>query len=226
MPFRPAATGDPNTPLILRFRNVTVLPAAEMMIPLVPEASVDATWPPPPSIVIDLVIVTAPKPPGSKALISPPAAVLEIAPAKVLQGAVRLQGLASSPTPETHVRVAWALAGCTAKARDVAARAIRRNLFLSIGLPSKDAPSSGRWLAARNVIRKSTCREIVLFSLQLQPTVIDFLRSRSVGAQRSSSLSTGRPAVSGHPVRLAGWSPRAFRPSTKSWSEWHASAFN
>jgi hypothetical protein len=42
-------------------------------------------------------------------LISPPSAVLEIAPAKVLHGAVRLQGLASSPTPETHVLVAWAL---------------------------------------------------------------------------------------------------------------------
>src|SRR4051812_36123228 len=59
----------------------------------------------------DLLIVTAPKPPGSRQLISPPAAVFEIAPAKVLQGAVRLHGLASSPTPETHVRVAWACAG-------------------------------------------------------------------------------------------------------------------
>jgi hypothetical protein len=33
-----------------------------------------------------------------------------MAPAKVLQGAVRLQGLASSPTPEIQVRVAWACA--------------------------------------------------------------------------------------------------------------------
>src|ERR1700755_1846154 len=56
-------------------------------------------------------MVTAPKPPGSRQLISPPAAVLEMAPAKVLQGAVRLQGLASSPTPETQVRDAWANAG-------------------------------------------------------------------------------------------------------------------
>jgi hypothetical protein len=32
--------------------------------------------------------------------------VFEIAPAKVLQGDTRLQGLASSPTPDTHVRVA------------------------------------------------------------------------------------------------------------------------
>src|SRR3954449_13290600 len=65
-------------------------------------------------IVSALVMVTAPKPPGSRQLISPAGAVLEIAPAKVLQGAVRLQGLASSPTPETQVRVAWALAGADA----------------------------------------------------------------------------------------------------------------
>jgi hypothetical protein len=54
-------------------------------------------------MVIDLVIVTAPNPPGSRQLISPFTAVLDMAPAKVLQGAVRLQGLASSPTPETQV---------------------------------------------------------------------------------------------------------------------------
>jgi len=33
-------------------------------------------------------------------------AVLLIAPANVLQGAVRLHGLASSPIPDTQVRVA------------------------------------------------------------------------------------------------------------------------
>src|SRR5215210_8358175 len=59
-------------------------------------------------MVSDLPIVTPPKPPGSRQLISPLGAVFEIAPAKVLHGAVRLHGLASSPTPETHVRVAWA----------------------------------------------------------------------------------------------------------------------
>src|SRR4051794_21256168 len=64
-------------------------------------------------IVIDLVIVTPPKPPGSRTLISPPPAVFEMAPAKVLHGAVRLHGFASSPTPETQVRVACALAGAT-----------------------------------------------------------------------------------------------------------------
>src|SRR5947207_15103585 len=81
-----------------------------MLIPLVPLTRTEAntSWQ---SIVIDLVIVTAPKPPGSRTLISPPAAVFEIAPANVLQGAVRLHGLTSSPTPDTHVRVACACAG-------------------------------------------------------------------------------------------------------------------
>src|SRR3954449_5676325 len=71
-------------------------------------------------MVIDFVMVTAPNPPGSSTLISPPAAVLLIAPAKVLQGAVRLQGLASSPTPETQVRVACAeaVAGSARTARE------------------------------------------------------------------------------------------------------------
>ena len=67
-------------------------------MPLVPAAS---TLPKLPwlTMAIDLVMVTAPKPPGSRTLISPPAAVFEMAPANVLHGAVRLQGLASSPTP-------------------------------------------------------------------------------------------------------------------------------
>src|SRR5947209_2838606 len=62
------------------------------------------------SIVIAFVIVRAPNPPGSRQSISPLAAVFEIAPANVLHGAVRLHGFASSPTPDTQVRVAWAVA--------------------------------------------------------------------------------------------------------------------
>jgi hypothetical protein len=61
-------------------------------------------------IAIDFVIVSEPNPPGSIQSISPHADVFVIAPAHVLQGAVRLHGLESSPTPETHVRVACALA--------------------------------------------------------------------------------------------------------------------
>src|SRR5215218_8421946 len=95
-------------PWMLRFRRRTLIPLPLMIAPLMPP---ELRMPPaygPPSIVIDLVMVTTPNPPGSSTLISPPAAVLEIAPAKVLQGAVRLHGLASSPTPDTQVRVAWA----------------------------------------------------------------------------------------------------------------------
>src|SRR5258708_33706103 len=87
---------------------ITSVAAAFMMTPVVPAARIPARVPVP-SRVIDLVIVTAPKPPGSSTEISPQAAVFEIAPAKVLHGAVRLHGLASSPTPDTHVREAWAL---------------------------------------------------------------------------------------------------------------------
>ena len=53
-----------------------------------------------------VVEVIAPKPPGSSTSISPPAAVFEIAPANVLHGSVREHGLASSPTPDTQVRIA------------------------------------------------------------------------------------------------------------------------
>src|SRR5579872_572817 len=101
-------------------------------MPLVPDTSTPAvpTWQ---MMAKDLVIVRAPKPPGSRQLISPPAAVLLIAPAKVLQGAVRLQGLASSPTPETHVRVACA---CAEEARArvkitiITAEFVSRNFFI------------------------------------------------------------------------------------------------
>src|SRR5215475_539855 len=72
-----------------------------------------------------LVMVTAPYPAGSRASISPPAAVLEIAPANVLHGAVRLQGLASSPTPDTHVRVACAKAELPTSTQAVNTHAVR-----------------------------------------------------------------------------------------------------
>ena len=86
----------------------TSLVPALMTTPFWPLFRMPAMEPPLPSMTRALVMVTAPKPPGSRTLISPLAAVLEMAPAKVLQGAVRLHGLASSPTPETQVRVAWA----------------------------------------------------------------------------------------------------------------------
>src|SRR5262245_2528966 len=91
---------------------------------------------------MDFVIVTAPNPPGSKQLISPPEAVFEIAPGKVLHGAVRLHGLASSPTPDTHVRVACAFAA-DAKNTQTAntAKALRVSLVSFIWVSSFITPS-------------------------------------------------------------------------------------
>src|SRR6185369_14764612 len=75
-------------------------------------------------MVMDLVMVKVPKPPGSRQSISPLMKVFEIAPEKVLHGAVRLHGSASLPTPETKVRVAWACAGAdNAKTASVVATA-------------------------------------------------------------------------------------------------------
>src|SRR6266567_3450232 len=96
---------------MLRRRTVFFKSVPEVMLTLiavVPAPRIETMQQP--SMVIDLVIVTAPNPAGSRASISPSVAVLEIAPAKVLQGAVRLHGLASSPTPDTQVRVACACA--------------------------------------------------------------------------------------------------------------------
>src|SRR5215472_17355086 len=104
-----------------------------MTIPLVPDTSTPAV-PASQEMMIDLVMVTAPNPPGSRQLISPNVAVLEMAPAKVLQGAVRLQGLASSPTPETQVRVACAWAGNASAQRTSTAAAMltRPILFVMV----------------------------------------------------------------------------------------------
>src|SRR5688500_10024636 len=68
------------------------------------------------------------------ALISPLMAVLLMAPAKVRQGKVRLHGLTSSPTPETQVRVACALAADAAestKARAARGSSSFLTLFIS-----------------------------------------------------------------------------------------------
>lgn len=88
-------------------RILTIIPAPLTTMAFVPDTRMEPSVPVQ-SSVTDLVIVTAPNPPGSRQSISPPAAVFEIAPAKVLHGAVRLHGLTSSPTPETQVRVACA----------------------------------------------------------------------------------------------------------------------
>src|SRR5689334_18435218 len=109
------------------------------LTPLVPEARIEPKPAPlVPSMVIDLVMVTAPNPPGSRQSISPPAAVLEMAPAKVLQGAVRLHGLTSSPTPDTQVRVACACADVDGrKTRASNPNIGRRRLVLFMGCPQR-----------------------------------------------------------------------------------------
>src|SRR5947207_6769389 len=114
-----------------------------MMMPFVPDTRTEASVPVP-SIVIDFVIVTAPYPAGSSASISPPAAVFEIAPANVLHGAVRAHGFASSPTPETHVRVACAEAcdAHTIPSRTAATAATRFLVFIS--LPQSRFADGGR----------------------------------------------------------------------------------
>src|SRR5207244_6903201 len=102
-------------PLIERLCSLTTivlgLPEA-LSLTFTPLTPLDKIEPKPapwvPSIRIDLVIVTVPKPPGSRQSISPPAAAFAMAAANVLPGAVRLQGLTSSPTPDTQVRVACA----------------------------------------------------------------------------------------------------------------------
>src|SRR2546423_12118341 len=96
-----------------------------------PEFRTDAQPEPvPPSTVMALVMVSVPYPAGSSASISPPSAVFEIAPANVLQGAVRLQGLTSSPTPDTQVRVACANAPDEKPARSPAQTREPRILFI------------------------------------------------------------------------------------------------
>src|SRR5712691_3090679 len=123
MPSTPRTTP---APLIAIPRTITLMPAAFTLMPLTPFTRIEPKVPVQ-SSVIDLVIVTVPKPPGSRQSISPPAAVLEIAPANVLHGAVRLQGFTSSPTPDTQVRVACAWAGVTDKPQPSAAAAISTN---------------------------------------------------------------------------------------------------
>ena len=65
--------------------------------------------------------------------------VFEIAPAKVLHGAVRLHGLASLPVPDTHVRVACAWASeerAKVKATKAKVWTVKRNLLICIKLLS------------------------------------------------------------------------------------------
>lgn len=105
---------------IERLRRMTISVAAALtLIPFVSDPRMEPSTPPP-SMVVDLVMVTVPKPSGSSTEMTPAAAVLLIAPAKALQGAVRQHGLASSPTPTTQVRIARACAPAASPRSDAA----------------------------------------------------------------------------------------------------------
>src|SRR5438105_3314894 len=108
-----------------RPRNVTTSVAAALTrMPMLPLSV--ATMPAVPAsqeMVSEKLMATGPKSPGSRQLISPPAAVFARAPAKVLHGEVRLQGFISSAVvmPETHVRVDAACAGAAARSGNATA---------------------------------------------------------------------------------------------------------
>src|SRR5580700_5937312 len=125
------------------------LAPALMTMLLVPETVAAPASPSvPPSMLIALVMVAAPKSPGSRTSISPPAAVCTSATAKVKQGAVRVHGLESLPeAAETHVWVACG-APLPLKAADtlVAALIVTAQLPLPLHTPpqpSKAAPWAG-----------------------------------------------------------------------------------
>src|SRR4030095_8731495 len=78
-------------------------------------------------------------------------AVLEIAPANVLHGAVRLHGLTSSPTPDTHVRVACANTGLVAPSSSpsaIAAPFVHTLPIFRLPTAHQDAPVRGSTLRA------------------------------------------------------------------------------
>jgi len=90
------------------------------------------------------VIVTVPKAPLSTQLMLPFSVVFEMAPGNVLHGAVRLHGLASSPTPETQ--------DLEFPPSDVA---------LSLGMRKKIAAATAAHPAADIVSFLSTCTPLV-----------------------------------------------------------------
>src|SRR5829696_4825682 len=93
----------------------------------------------------------------------PPAAVFVMAPANVLQGAVRLQGLTSSPTPDTQVRAACALAAELNANTTIRARRARKTpaVFMSVS---------------------SLCLQSVIHRFSAHPRAESMLREREKGS--------------------------------------------
>src|SRR5712691_11570049 len=133
MPSRPLPWPSRETARMVAALRTSAGSVMLIMIPFVVALRMPPTTVGLPSMVIDLVMVTAPKPAGSRQSISPSFAVFEMAPAKVLQGAVRLHGLRSSPTPDTQVRgaCAWAMdAKANVKIAIASALRVNRNLLI------------------------------------------------------------------------------------------------
>src|SRR5438034_4161278 len=179
-------------PLIARFRRViTSFEPALMITPWTPLDRMPPAFGPP-SMVMPLVMVTAPKPPGSRASITPPGAVFEIAPANVLHGAVRLHGLTSSPTPETHVRVACAAAGVAASSRK-ARRASKRTHTDSRRICTADS------LSSNGLNGESLGRQPPFFPPNGAAGRLPFLHGpafRSAGFLRRACVGRGPPLTS------------------------------
>lgn len=120
-----------------------------------------------------------------------PGAVLEIAPPNVLQGAVRVHGLRSSPVPDTQVRTCCARAGAAPRSKaSIAATEERTNA--NFGMTSSpllfEWSRFGRRAAAVALDRVVAERD--------QPAPV--LRSQSfriVGPAASRSGTRDRPAV-------------------------------
>src|SRR5580704_1539866 len=87
-----------------------------------------------------------------------------MAPAKVLHGAVRLHGLASSPTPETQVRVACACAGAIARpATNNAPRSAERKVdFVIVNAPQ--VGDVGIHTIAQLVVAESIRNQVILLT--------------------------------------------------------------
>src|ERR1700732_1781771 len=99
-----------------------------------------ATTTPPLTVLIALVMATAPQRPGSSTSISPPAAVWVSANAKVRHGAAYAQVPLSVPFPETNVRFGPACAGAAERpqARRAAAM-VGNDMILVMEYPPSNA---------------------------------------------------------------------------------------
>jgi hypothetical protein len=120
-------------------------------------------------MLIALVMVTAPKSPGSKTSISPPAIVFARATAKVRQGDARVHGLVSLPSAaETHVWLACATPLAKFAATLSATFIVTEQALVPLQAPLqplKPEPVAG-------VAVKVTCVPLAKLALQVAPQLI------------------------------------------------------